>query len=109
MRTTSYGRVDALAQTGELSIPLVIIKNSIENVTIPYIGFIPGLLMKNINGYTVDECKAKLKEYLIKKLKIMKANEEPFPFFPTKEEILKEYDNVELVEFVKITSSDRKN
>ncbi len=109
MRTTSYGKVDALAQTGEVSIPLVVIKNSMESAKIPYIGFIPGFLMKNINGYTIDECKTKLKEYLINKLKIMKLNEEPFPFFPTKEEILKDYDNVELVEFIKITSNDRKN
>ena len=67
--------------------------------------------MKNIEMYTSDTCPncTKLKEYLINKLKIMKLNEEPFPFFPTKEEILKDYDNVELVEFIKITSNDRKN
>ena len=109
MRNTSYGRIDALAQTGEVSIPLVIIRNTTENVSIPYIGFIPGFLMKNVNGHTVDECKTKLKEYLVKKLKMMKQNDEPFPFFPTKEEIMKDYDNVEIVEFIKVTSKDRKN
>lgn len=105
MRETSFGKVDALAQNGELHIPLVILKNESQNSTFPYLGFIPGFLMKNINGTTIEECKTKLKEYLIQKLKIMKQNNEPFPFFPTKEEIMKEYSNVEVVEFIKITTS----
>ena len=46
---------------------------------------------------------------LVKKLKMMKQNDAPFPFFPTKEEIMKDYDNVEIVEFIKVTSKDRKN
>ena len=51
MRNTSYGRIDALAQTGEVSIPFVIIRNTTENVSIPYIGFIPGFF------FYVQACK----------------------------------------------------
>lgn len=105
MKNTTLFQADALEHYGELHIPLVILKNESPNSTFPYLGFIPGFLMKNINGTTIDECKSKLKEYLIQKLKIMKQNNEPFPFFPTREEIMKDFSGVELIEFVKITKS----
>lgn len=108
MRQTSSGQTDALAISGELFVPLVILKNENKNIT-HYIGFIPGILMKNISADTLEDCKAKLKNYLVLKLKDMVKNNEPFPFFPTKEEIYKDYDNIEHLEFVKIKSENRKN
>ncbi len=109
MRETSYGKIDALAETGELSVPLVVLKNDIKNSSSRFIGFIPGFLMKNIISNEKEECMLKLKTFLKKKLKVMMKNNEPFPFFPSKQEILKEYDNVELIEFIKIKSESRKN
>ncbi len=108
MRQTTGGQIDALAISGELSVPLVILKNENKNVT-HYIGFIPGILMKNISAETLEDCKTKLKNFLVSKLKDMVKANEPFPFFPDKEEINKEYDNIELLEFVKIKSQNRKN
>ena len=82
-------------------------KKDINTVITIIVSTLIGLVI----GYFLftHECKTKLKEYLVKKLKIMKQNDEPFPFFPTKEEIMKDYDNVEIVEFIKVTSKDRKN
>jgi len=39
----------------------------------------------------------------------MKELGEPFPFFPTRAEIMSEYDNVKCIEFVKVKSEQRKD
>ena len=109
MRETSYFKTDALAETGELLIPLVFIKNICKTGNTNYIGFIPGFLMKNISAETLQECKSSLKDFLMNKLKQLKKSGEPFPFFPNKEQILKSYENVDSVEFIKIKSNSRKN
>ena len=108
MIKTTNGKVDALAISGELCIPLVILKNDNKASELPFLGFIPGFLMKNVNGKTLEDCKEKLLNYLKQKLQRMMQEDEPFPFFPTKEEILKDFDNVELVEFIKVKSEKRK-
>lgn len=100
------GTVDALKELGSLSVPMVIIKE--DNIS-TYKGFIPGFVMKNVINETLDGCKADLKKYLKQKLVTMAKNNLPFPFFPTKEEILKDFDNVVSVEFIKISSSSRKS
>lgn len=107
MQTSPYGKIDALAQTGKLSIPLVVLKNTTQNSS--YIGFIPGFLMKNISAQTPKQCIEKLKEYLNTKLKTMIKQNEPFPFFPTEEEIKKDWENVEKIEFVCVKSDKRKS
>ena len=107
MQTSPYGKIDALAQTGKLSIPLVVLKNTAQNSN-SYIGFIPGFLMKNISANTSEQCIKNLKEYLTTKLKTMIKQNEPFPFFPTEEEIRKDWDNVEIIEFVCVKSDKRK-
>lgn len=105
--TTIQG-VDALAQSGELSIPLVISKKEGKENKVSYIGFIPGFLMKNIIADNVNDCKTELKNFLMNKLKQLMKNNEPFPFFPTKVEILKNYDNIESIDFIKVKSNNRK-
>lgn len=108
MIKTTHGKVDALAVNGELLIPIVILKNDNKSSEHPFLGFIPGFLMKNVNGKTLEECKEKLLNYLKQKLQRMMQEDEPFPFFPTREEILKDFDNVELIEFIKVKSEKRK-
>ena len=102
------GMPDSMAISGEVLIPIVLLKSSYKDSK-NFIGFIPGFLMKNIVNEDEQLCKQKVKEYLINKLKLMKENNEVFPFFPTKEEIMKEYDNVYSVDFVKVKSDERKN
>ncbi|MBE7074645.1 MAG: hypothetical protein E7376_01525 [Clostridiales bacterium] len=105
---TAHGIVDALAISGEVLIPLVILKSNQENSQ-NFLGFIPGFTMKTIVESSEDICKEKLKKYLVSKLKTMKELGEPFPFFPTRAEIMSEYDNVKCIEFVKVKSEQRKD
>ena len=84
---TSFGKADSLA-SGEVLIPLVVLKKS-EN---SFAGFIPGFVMKSIVENSPEECLANLKTYLTQKLKIMKENGEPFPFFPNRNEIMKDIE-----------------
>ena len=107
MRETSLFKADAMNENGEINIPLVILKSERENSLLPYVGFIPGFFMKNINSATIEDCKFKLKEYLVQKIKILIKNDEPFPFFPTKEEIIKEYENIASIDYIKIKSGKK--
>ena len=62
---TPAGMVDALSATGEVLIPLVLLKSKQENSQ-NFIGFIPGFVMKNCVESSEELCKEKLKQYLIK-------------------------------------------
>lgn len=104
---TSFGRADSLA-SGEVMIPLVVLKNP-NGTNAAFSGFIPGFVMKNIVEASPEECLSKLKSYLTQKLKIMLENNEPFPFFPTRAEIMREFDGVHSIDFIKITSNARKS
>lgn len=104
---TTFGKADSLA-SGEVMIPLVILKRDYDDKS-SYAGFIPGFVMKNIVEDSKEECIAKLKAYLSQRLKAMMQNGEEFPFFPTKAEIMKDFENVYSVDFIKITSNLRKN
>lgn len=104
---TTFGKADSLS-AGEIMIPLVIIKRDYDDKS-SFAGFIPGFVMKNIVENSKEECLAKLKNYLSQRLKAMMKNGEEFPFFPTKDEIMKDFENVYSVDFIKITSNLRKN
>ena len=107
VRVTSFGNADSLA-SGEVMIPLVVLKNETNNV-VSYTGFIPGFVMKNVTEATPEECFSKLKNYLNQKLKTMLEENQTFPFFPTRAEIMSDFKNVHKIEFIKIKSSARKN
>lgn len=99
-KITSFGKADAI-YSGEVMIPLVVLQKS-EN---SFAGFIPGFVMKNIVESTAEECIAKLKTYLTQKLKTIKENGDTFPFFPNRQEIMKDFENVYKIEFIKVVSS----
>lgn len=106
-RITSFGKQDSLAISGKVSMPLVILK--IQNLQgIKFIGFIPGLTSKDVICDSSEQCKRKLKETANQIVKVMAKNNTEFPFFPSKETILKDYPNVAEIIFIKITSQKRK-
>lgn len=80
-----------------LSIPLVIMQN--QGV---YQGFVPGFVMKDIIDEDLEECKKKLVEHTKKVVKTKVNNNQVFPFFPTNEEIKKDFKNVVLIKRVNI-------
>ena len=77
---------------GKVNMPLVITKEDGK-----YHGFIPGIVMKDIVCSTTENCVEKLKIFV--KLYVKKAKQEklPYPFFPTNEEIKKDFKNVVLI------------
>ena len=101
-KITSFGKADSIS-SGDILIPLVILKKAEDT----YSGFIPGFVMKNIVENTPEECFAKLKAYLTQKLKAIKENGDTFPFFPDRKEIMKDFENVYKVEFIKIVSNKK--
>lgn len=102
------GKIDTLAISGQIEMPLVILQHKSLAKT-NYIGFIPGLTKKDVNAENLETCKQKLKDLASNIIENMAINNLPFPFFPTKEEILKDFENVCFVSFIKIKSNKRKN
>ena len=92
---------DSLFNNGEVKIPLVYIKKNDEYGE-RFVGFIPGFVMKNITAHSIEECKKELVSYLKQRLHAMITNKVDIPFFPDEEEIRQDYDDVYLVEFIKI-------
>lgn len=101
MRKTSFGQINSI-DISEQKVPLVVQKCTSDKFA--YVGFIPALKVQSIYSDNIDECTAKLKDILTKKIKSMILNNEPFPFFPNQNEILEEYGSVERITFVKLTS-----
>lgn len=81
---------------GEISLPLVI---TLENKQ--YHGFVPGIVMNDIVDDDIEKCLSNLKEhtkqYVLKKIE----NKDSFPFFPTNDEIKKDFKNVVKIKRIK--------
>lgn len=106
-RISSYGKQDALAISGEVSMPLVILKK-INLKGVKYLGFIPGLTNKDVVCDSAQQCKDELKNIASQIVKEMAKNGTEFPFFPSKEDILKDYPNTAEIAFIRIKSQKRK-
>ena len=53
--------------------------------------------MKDIVEQTIEECQIKLISFIKTKVKSMIDNKQPFPFFPTNDEIKKDYAKTVLI------------
>ena len=100
MRKEPFGVVCSLAVNGEIKLPLVVCKEKNQ-----YVGFVPGFIMKTIVEKDIDICKIKLKDYAKQEVMRMSKNKQPFPFFPSEEEIFEDFQNVKYLEFIKIKKS----
>ncbi len=100
-RITKLFVPDALAVEKELNMPLVITRVVEDDVEL-YHGFVPGLTKEDCISPSLDSCKARLKKDADKLVdKYLKENIE-FPFFPTKEEIIEDFENVCYIKFIKL-------
>ena len=96
-----FGAVDSLAISDEINIPLVIIYNKkLDKKT--YHGFVPGLTKNDVVDENVELCKNKLKEVAKEIIVKHKKNNLPFPYFPSKDEILQDFQNVCYLSFIKL-------
>ena len=85
-------------QDNKVNIPLVFTKENGK-----YHGFIPGIVMQDIIEDNLDACKLKLVDAVKPILKNKIANNLPFPFFPTNEEIKTDFKNVVLIKRISVT------
>ena len=103
-RITCAGKTNTLKENNELKMPLVVIYKK-ENGTTEYHGFIPGMTTKNYISKTKEDCKSGLNKLAKELVTQYVKTKTSFPFFPTKEEILNDFENVVDVTFIKIVSS----
>lgn len=92
---------DALQVQGKLNIPLVVTK-AIEDGVEVYHGFVPGLTVEDCVSPSLDSCKARLKQEAERLIDKYLKEDKEFPFFPTKEEIIENFDGVCNIKFIKI-------
>lgn len=86
----------------EISLPMVIRYRKVNGV-LTYTGFIPGMTKKDVIDSDFETCKNLLKEET-KKLVLRYLEEKKiFPLFPTKEELLEDFDDIKSISFVKIS------
>jgi len=108
VRITSFGNADSLAKTGEIVVPLVILTKEKLGKTF-YVGFVPALTKKDIIFEELELCKKELKKVANDIIKQYAKKNLPFPFFPTKDEIVADFKNVKEITFLKIKSQKRIN
>lgn len=101
MRTTSYGIANSMIASKELKAPLVIVKK-IDGGNVKYCGFIPGINENDIISSNIETVKIELNKFAKEKFLDMLNSNKPFPFFPTKEEIMNNFENVEYIKFLKL-------
>lgn len=81
----------------KINIPLVFTKEKGE-----FHGFVPGIVMKDVVDIDLDNCKKKLLQ-AIKPILMNKVQHDlPFPFFPSNEEIKKDFKDVVLIKTISI-------
>lgn len=104
----SFGVADSLSVNGEISLPLVVIfKTKLDKKY--FHGFIPGITKNDIVSEQLEECKKLLKDTAKTIINEYGESNIPFPFFPTKQELLEDFNNVCYISFIKIKSNKRKN
>lgn len=81
----------------KISIPLVFTKENSQ-----FHGFVPGIVMQDVIENDLELCKTNLLQQIKIILKNRISNKLPFPFFPTNEDIKKDFKNVVLIKRISI-------
>ena len=97
----NMGPVPEIKKT-TISVPMVFVKK-VENGEKFYHGFVPGIMMKNVISKNLEECQQQLLPLIQEKLKTKIQLKGTMPYFPTNEEIIKDFDNVSCIKRFKIT------
>ena len=103
-KLTCFGKADSLAVSGQIKMPLVVVRVDKAKFN----GFIPGLTAQDVVESNLNDCKQKLNSLAKEIVTAMAQNNLEFPFFPTKEEIMHDFENVVDVTFITIKSNKRK-
>lgn len=97
MERKPFKVVNSLDESGEIKLPLVVVKEKGK-----FVGFVPGFIMTSFVESDIEICKTKLKDYAKNEVTKMVKEKAPFPFFPSEEEIFEDFKDVKYLEFIKI-------
>lgn len=100
MKKTIIAQANAM-DLDELKVPLVVCRK-VKDGEIKYHGFIPGINRQDIIDSNLEVVKLKLNTEARATVSKMLENNEPFPFFPDKEAIARDFDNVVYIKFIKL-------
>lgn len=85
----------AILTKGRLDIAIVIEKQD-EN----FVGFVPGLIMKNIYNTSLEQCEIDTIAYTKQTIQKMSQENLPMPFFPSNEEINRDFHPFKIIRIV---------
>lgn len=101
MRESAHGLANSLIASKEVKAPLVILKKVSDGVT-KYVGFVPGLLFKDVEDVDIESVKTKLTKMAKQHINNMLNNNTEFPFFPNKQQIIEDYPETVFIKYIKI-------
>ena len=99
--------MDSRDYVDALILPMVIRKRKINN-EIKFTGFVPGFEEDDVIENDLETCKTRLLEKTKAKVADMIKSDSPFPFFPNKEELLEDFDDIVNITFVKVPNTKNK-
>lgn len=97
MKKTELFKADARDLYEIINVPMVIIEHKLKNHVV-YAGFVPGLTKKDVLTNDYEECKTELQKVTLELIKNIKT----MPFFPTKDEILDDFEGVKAIMFLQV-------
>lgn len=98
--------LDSRDYLDKLVLPMVIRYRKVNDKMV-YTGFVPGFEGKDVIDENLESCKAKLFEQTKTAVKEMLAKNKPFPFFPTKEELVADFDDIVSITFVNVPNTKK--
>lgn len=90
----------------KLIVPMVIRYRKIDERML-YTGFVPGFQTPDVVDENLEACKTKLFDKTRAIIIDMIQKNKPFPFFPTKEELLEDYKDIVNITFANIPNNKK--
>ena len=101
MKKSCVGKATSM-DLDEVKVPLVVYRKQQDDGSIMYHGFIPGIMKEDIVDSNLELVKLKLNSSARETINEMLDNHSPMPFFPDKEAIATDYDDVVYIKFLKL-------
>ena len=102
MRTSNFGQTNAFTDLDEVVVPLVVNTRKDKDGKLTYHGFVPGIMVEDVVDTDLETVKSALDTKIKKVIGNMINDNIPFPFFPDKDQIIKDYKDVVFIKLLKI-------
>ena len=101
MKKSCVGKATSMS-LNEVKVPLVVYRKQENDGSIMYHGFVPGIMKEDVIDPNLEVVKQKLNSSARETIQEMLDNNSPMPFFPGKETIATDYENVVYIKFIKL-------